>query len=137
MAGSLGALAFSLAGICWPGLKMLWHVATGKWGGADGDLSVQQVEPCSVARRKWIGFEGNVPGDSRSEMAVGKKQKYDVALVELPKRPPDLQPNDYAVWAGANNKVRDSGKRSGGEKMGPGKTGEGFGRNVLGGARRS
>ena len=114
---AVGGGIFVQAGICGPQRKMFWHVVKGKWGAQAATEMYGKLHTFLRAsypdRRKWIVIEDNDPSGFRSKMAIRKKKECNLVPIELPKRSPDLQPMDYAVWAGINKKMRESEKRMG------------------------
>ena len=98
------------AGIGWGNVR-LWHEVGKKWSGkvaADlykGPLrdALQRGWP---RESKWIVLEDNDPSGFKSSAGVAAKREAKIKVFEIPKRSPDLNVCDYALWKQVNRKMR-------------------------------
>ena len=90
---------------------MVWHTIEGSWSGETAasfymDVVRPALDNHYGARRKYCILEDNDPTGNQS--AKGRAAKKDAALVvlELPKRSPDLNVMDYALWSEEERRLR-------------------------------
>ena len=89
----------------------MWHEIKGNWNGAraaemyTGPLrnAVQKAYP---GRRSWVVMEDNDPTGYKSSKGVSAKREAKLISMDLPKRSPDCNPLDYALWHEINVRMR-------------------------------
>lgn len=62
-------------------------------------------------KRKFWVLEDNDPSGYKSKKAKVAKEEIGIGAFEIPKRSPDLNPLDYAVWNEVNSKMRKAEQR--------------------------
>jgi hypothetical protein len=62
-------------------------------------------------RRSWTVLEDNDPSGFRSRAGLAAKEAAKIVSFEIPKRSPDLNVCDYALWAEVNRRMRCQEKR--------------------------
>ena len=100
-----------LAGVA-DGKVVVWsHIDNKRWNGAEaakmyeGPIlkALQQKFP---RRASWNVLEDNDPAGFKSSRAVRAKADAGVKVFPIPRRSPDLNVCDYALWAEVNRRMR-------------------------------
>ena len=101
---STGAKGILKAGGIGGGKVLVWHTVDGTWGG-DGaaHLYSNVVAPALKAhypgKRSFSLLEDNDPSGNTSKKGVAAKAASKLHVFHIPKRSPDLNVMDCAVWA--------------------------------------
>ena len=95
---------------------LMWHaVPTGRWSGqaaADvysGPLKKALGAECPQ-KRKHVVLEDNDPTGFKSTKGEAAKKASKIEVFAIPKRSPDLNVLDYAVWKEVNRRLRQQEK---------------------------
>lgn len=94
---------------------LMWHVVeTGRWSGdaaADMYDSLSKKLADTYQRQKsWTVLEDNDPTGFKSRKGQAAKEKLGIVPFEIPKRSPDLNVLDYAIWSEVNRRLRKQEK---------------------------
>ena len=98
------------------GRVRVWHVVEGKWCGSaaarayEGPL-LQGLRRAWPRKRKFQVLEDNDPTGFKARAGVQAKAAVGIKAFEIPKRSPDLNVCDYALWAAVNRKMRRQEKK--------------------------
>ena len=98
------------------GKVRMWHLIDKAWSGAEaakiykGPLRTA-LERASKKRRYHTVLEDNDRVGFKSTLGKAAKVASKVQVLELPKRSPDLNPCDYALWATVNRRMRIQERR--------------------------
>ena len=93
------------------GRVRFWHVVNKKWNGREA-ASCYRGPILQGLRRAWPGkrkfrvLEDNDPSGFKASAGVEAKAKSGIAAFQIPRRSPDLNVCDYALWAAVNRKMR-------------------------------
>ena len=105
-----------LAGIG-DGKVLLWEYIDGRaWSGQvaaemyKGPIK-QALEKAYTGRRSWTLLEDNDPTGSRSSAGISAKTESKIKVFEIPKRSPQLNVCDYALWKEIEKRMRVQEKR--------------------------
>ena len=98
------------------GKVLVWETVSGKWCGAKAvklytDTVLPAVKGRYGAKRRFCILEDNDPTGNRSTVAMVAKASCKLDVLTLPKRSPDLNVMDYAVWAEVERRLRAQEKR--------------------------
>lgn len=99
-----------LAGVGDGGVKV-WEYVEGNWS-ADQAVHMYTAPILAALRaahpskRTFQVLEDNDPTGFKSRKGVDAKQKSQIEPLDLPKRSPDLNVCDYAVWSEVNRRMR-------------------------------
>jgi hypothetical protein len=106
-----GAKGILKAGGVGGGKVLVWHTVEGRWGGdAAHHLYTKVVTP--ALKRRYPGkksfclLEDNDPTGNRSGKGLAAKAACKLTTFEIPKRSPDLNVLDYAVWSEVEKRMR-------------------------------
>lgn len=108
---------------------LLWHFIESRWNG--GVAAAMYKGPVLGALRKAFPskrcfrvLEDNDPSGFKSSKGIAAKEEAKITPFEIPKRSPDLNVCDYALWKEVNKRMRlqekswpDSKKETRGEFM--------------------
>ena len=93
------------------GKVLVWHTIQGEWSGAAAEEAYTTI--VSPALQKHYGrkttfniLEDNDPTGNRSKRGVQAKKDNKLKVFEIPKRSPDLNVLDYAVWSEVEKRMR-------------------------------
>ena len=108
---SLGVKGFLKAGGVGAGKVLVWHTVDGLWSGdAAAHLYADVVRPALEkqfpAKRSFCILEDNDPTGSLSKEGVAAKVSAKLTELKIPKRSPDLNVLDYAVWSEVERRMR-------------------------------
>ena len=111
-----GAKGFLKAGGVGNGKVLVWHTITGTWSGAvAADLYSHVITPAlrkeHPGQTSFVILEDNDPTGNRSNAAKVAKSASKLRVLEIPKRSPDLNVMDYAVWAEVERKLREQERK--------------------------
>ena len=106
-----GPRGFLKAGGVGGGKVLVWHTVEKNWGGAEAEqLYADVVAPALKERypekRKYVVLEDNDPSGNRSKRGMDAKTFHKMKVFEIPKRSPDLNVLDYAVWSEVERRMR-------------------------------
>ena len=94
------------------GKVIMWHnVPDGRWSGqAAANMYAGPLRRSLAAtypgKRKFTILEDNDPTGFKSTKGVEAKSKASIGVLEIPRRSPDLNVLDYAVWKEVNKRLR-------------------------------
>ncbi len=107
-----GARSLLIVGGVGSGKVLMWHaVPTGRWSGqAAADMyagplkkTLQKAHP---GKRQFLVLEDNDPTGFKSKKGIRAKAEAKIKILEIPKRSPDLNVLDYAIWSEVNRRMR-------------------------------
>ena len=107
-----GVKSILVVGAIGAGKVMMWHtVPSGRWSGqAAADMYQGPLHKALTAtypgKRKFSVLEDNDPTGFKSRKGVDAKVESNINVFEIPKRSPDLNVLDYAVWKQVNVRLR-------------------------------
>ena len=111
-----GCKAVRIAGGVGNGKLMLWHDYGSRWSGSKAAQLykgpvVKGLTGEWPRKRSFQVLEDNDPTGYKSKLAIAAKQKCRLRVLALPKRSPDLNVMDYAIWKAINRKMRAQERR--------------------------
>ena len=95
---------------------MLWHDYGSRWNGTvaakvyGGPLSAA-LRAANPRRRRYVVLEDNDPTGFKSNLGEAAKRRARIEAFCIPKRSPDLNVLDFAVWKPVNRKMREQERR--------------------------
>ena len=97
------------------GKVLVWHTIVGHWSGQLAAEIYTDVVAKAVKRRypgkaKFTVLEDNDPTGNLSAKGKSAKIACKLIVLEIPKRSPDLNVLDYAIWAEVEKRLRDQEK---------------------------
>ena len=106
-----GAQSVKIAAGVGRGRVRMWHVLKSRWSGATaaqlykGPLkqTLRRIWPRS---RSFSVLEDNDPTGFKSKKGKKAKREANIKAFVIPKRSPDLNVCDYALWSAVNRKMR-------------------------------
>ena len=98
------------------GKVLVWHTIDESWSGETAagfykDVVRPALDEHYGAKRKYCILEDNDPTGNHSNKGKAAKQAASLQLLALPKRSPDLNVMDYAVWAEVERRMRAQEKK--------------------------
>ena len=98
------------------GKVLVWHTVEGPWSGASAaHFYTNVVRPALDGhygdKRKYCILEDNDPIGNQSAKGRAAKVAKKLEVLHLPKRSPDLNVLDYAVWAEVERRLRRQEKK--------------------------
>ena len=98
------------------GRVLLWTEIKGRWNGqAAADFykgpMLQVLKRTWPRRRSFLVLEDNDPSGFKSRKGVAAKLQAKVQILEIPKRSPDLNICDYALWKQVTRTMRKQERR--------------------------
>ena len=95
---------------------MAWETVSGKWCGDTAakfyiDVVLPAVKERYGAKRRFCILADNDPTGNKSAVAVRAKEACTLEVLCLPKRSPDLNVLDFAVWSEVERRLRAQEKR--------------------------
>ena len=113
---SIGAKGILKAGGVGGGQVLVWHTIHGAWGGSTAaELYTDVVQPALRARfprtKQFCVLEDNDPTGNQSKKGLQAKQDAKLEVLRIPKRSPDLNVMDYAVWSEVERRMRAQEKK--------------------------
>ena len=93
------------------GRVRMWHVVRGSWNGASAAELYEGPVKAALTRafphqRRCRVLEDNDPAGFKSRKGIAAKQRAGIAVFTIPRRSPDLNVCDYALWARVNKSMR-------------------------------
>ena len=98
------------------GRVRVWHYIDGPWNGDKAAamykgpllraMTRAYPEHARARRRKWVVLEDNDPAGYKSSKALAAKTEVGIVTDDLPRRSPDLNVLDYALWHAINLRMR-------------------------------
>ena len=94
----------------------LWEELKGRWNGAaaanlyEGPIHRSLARTCP-AKRKFRVLEDNDPTGWKSSKGVAAKKRARIEVFAIPKRSPDLNVMDYAIWKAVSRRMRKQERR--------------------------
>jgi hypothetical protein len=93
------------------GRVLVWHTIVGHWSGAVAAKMYKEVVTKALKKRYrgTHGFtilEDNDPTGNLSKKAVEAKRKSKLHVLTIPKRSPDLNVLDFAIWTEVEKRLR-------------------------------
>ena len=90
---------------------MAWNTVEGRWGAAAAeDLYTNVALPALQERfgekRSFTILEDNDPTGNRSRRGIEAKRKAKLRVLEIPKRSPELNVLDFAIWSEVERRMR-------------------------------
>ena len=112
-AGGRGVL---VAGGVGSGKALVWHVIDRNWSGDVASAFYRSVVAPSLRaqhphRQRFRILEDNDPVGNQSTKGIAAKHACKLSLFEIPKRSPDLNVLDYAVWSKVETLLRAQERR--------------------------
>ena len=100
-----------LAGVGGNGKVILWHYIEDRWNGnaaaeAYKGPALQALKKHYPAKRSYSVLEDNDPAGFKSSKGLAAKRASKISVFEIPKRSPDLNVCDYALWKEVNRRMR-------------------------------
>ena len=111
--GSPGIL---VAGGVGGGKVLVWHKVQGRWNG-DSAASFYSNVVAPALKGRYPGktsfkiLEDNDPTGNRSGKGLAAKAASKLSMFEIPKRSPDLNVMDYAVWSEIERRMRGAERK--------------------------
>ena len=98
------------------GRVLVWETIGGQWcGDAAEELYTDVVAPALKSRyrgcKSFSVLEDNDPTGNQSRKGVAAKVDSKIAVFAIPKRSPDLNVLDYAIWSEVERKMRASERK--------------------------
>jgi hypothetical protein len=99
------------------GKVLMWHnVPSAKWSGAAAAVMYSRPLPTALettwpGKRSWQVLEDNGPTGFKSKKGLAAKAANEISILPIPKRSPDLNVCDYALWKEINKRMRLQEKR--------------------------
>ena len=93
------------------GKVLLWHLIESRWNGSvaaamyKGPVSKALQKAYPSKRRFWV-LEDNDPSGFKSSKGMKAKEEAKIDSFDIPKRSPDLNVCDYALWKEVNKRMR-------------------------------
>lgn len=107
---STGAKGLLTAGGVGAGRVLLWHTIEQVWCGREAETLYRDIMAPALKkkfpRRKLCILEDNDPTGNTSRPAIAAKRDCKLTVFALPKRSPDLNVMDYAVWSEMERRLR-------------------------------
>ena len=93
------------------GKVLVWHTITEVWPGktaADTYTSVVQpaLQKQYPSSKTYVALEDNDPTGNLSKAGVAAKDAAGISVFRIPRRSPDFNVLDYAVWAEVERRMR-------------------------------
>ena len=97
------------------GKVLVWETIQGRWSGqlaADmyTDVVAKAVKKRYPGKASFTVLEDNDPTGNLSRLGVAAKRQCKLHVLEIPKRSPDLNVLDYAIWTEVEKRLRDQEK---------------------------
>ena len=98
------------------GKVLVWHTIEGSWSGETAATFYTEVVRPALdnhygARRKYCILEDNDPTGNQSNKGKAAKRAAKLEILALPKRSPELNVMDYAVWTAVERRMRAQEKK--------------------------
>ena len=112
-----GAKNVLIAGGVGQGRVLLWHqVANSRWNGKAAAEMYQtsllkSLQKNNPSKRRFCILEDNDPSGFKSKRGVAAKEAAKLDVLEIPRRSPDLNVMDYAIWSEINRRMRRQEKK--------------------------
>jgi hypothetical protein len=106
-----GLIAAGIGG----GKVRVWAEIQGRWTGAAaadfyGDVLLKALKKAQPTRRKYTVLEDNDPTGFKSKKGKEAKSESGINVFAIPKRSPDLNVCDYALWQEVSRCMREQEK---------------------------
>ena len=93
------------------GSVFVWHVIDDRWSGEVAASVVNTVMKPALKKKNpsaksYLILEDNDPTGNRAKACMKAKRKANIRLFYIPKRSPDLNVLDYAIWSHVNLLMR-------------------------------
>lgn len=94
------------------GKMLMWHqVRNGRWNGkAAADMYskglASGLHKAYPSKRRFCILEDNDPAGFKSKRGMAAKRAANLSVLEIPRRSPDLNVMDYAIWSEVNRRMR-------------------------------
>ena len=93
------------------GKVLLWHFIETRWNGAVAAAAYKgpvlgALQKAFPGKRGFRVLEDNDPSGFKSSKGITAKQEAKIFPFEIPKRSPDLNVCDYALWKEVNKRMR-------------------------------
>lgn len=113
---SLGAKGILKAGGIGGGKVLVWHTVQGAWSGDQAaalytDVVRPALEKQYPQKRKFCILEDNDPTGNQSNKGLQAKRESKLEVLHIPKRSPDLNVMDFAVWSEIERRMRQQEKK--------------------------
>ena len=107
----MGGKGILKAGGVGDGKVLVWHTIEGTWSGdtAAGfykDVVRPALDHQYGSKRRYCIIEDNDPTGNQSAKGRAAKKAASLEVLQLPKRSPDLNVMDYAVWSEVERRLR-------------------------------
>ena len=112
-----GARSILVMGGVGRGRVLMWHhVPSSRWNGKAAatmykSALLPSLQKASPSKRRFSILEDNDPSGFKSRKGLAAKAEAKLTVVEIPRRSPDLNVMDYAIWSGVNRRMRRQEKR--------------------------
>ena len=111
----LGGKGVLIAGGVGDGKVLVWHTVDGVWSGETAAGFYKDVVRPSLdehyGKRRYSILEDNDPTGNQSNKGKAAKVAAKLEPLALPKRSPDLNVMDYAVWTAIERRMRKQEKK--------------------------
>jgi hypothetical protein len=97
------------------GKVLVWAEITGRWSGEaaanfyEGPL-LKSLQKSYPGKRKFTVLEDNDPTGFKARKGLDAKERAGIQVFTIPKRSPDLNVLDYAIWKQINRQMREQEK---------------------------
>jgi len=93
------------------GQVLLWHFIESRWNGAAAAAAYKgpvlgALQKAFPSKRCFKVLEDNDPTGFKSSKGIAAKKEAKITPFEIPKRSPDLNVCDYALWKEVNKRMR-------------------------------
>ena len=107
----LGGRGVLKAGGVGGGKVLVWHTVDGTWSGEVAakfytEVVRKAIEQHYGPKRKYCILEDNDPTGNRSAKGMDAKRAANLEVLALPKRTPELNVMDFAVWSEVERRLR-------------------------------
>ena len=113
---SLGTKGILKAGGVGDGKVLVWHTIDGKWSGDQAaEFYKGVVQPALKEhfplKRMFCILDDNDPTGNQSKKGLQAKRDAKLEVLHIPKRSPDLNVLDFAVWSEVERRMRKQEKK--------------------------
>ena len=108
---STGARGILKTGGVGHGKILVWHTVPGRWGGDAAahmykNVLAKALKKEHPGKKKFRALEDNDPTGNLSKKGIAAKVDCKIEVFEIPKRSPDLNVLDYAIWSKVETLMR-------------------------------
>ena len=118
---STGPKGFLKMGGVGNGKVLVWKTILGRWTAAQAasayrDVVTPALKASYPGKSNFVILEDNDPTGNMSKKGIAEKSAQGLTVLTIPKRSPDLNVLDYAIWAEVEKRLRAQERNMGSEK---------------------